>query len=402
MTDKEIDNLVKQKLSQQTFEYNDAYWQKAAALIDADRANSSKLVWLKYAFYSGVLSIFLLMGWFLLENNKTNKYEANLAKPIENNVFGIPNSAAQIAPENNNANITSSSNNTDKSIAENTKSGSKIENESQLTQKLTAESFNIGNQTTEGINAENVEEIAKSTIDETTILDGKNINLFGINLTDPSFDFKNIGFVKSPENYHHNSSISTYLNASFEVGMNSFNQTFTSNSFGYYIGGRCYFDIGKLSFNTNIHFENINQNLAARNYTNKTYDFTSITLNTSIKNQSIDYAIIGLNALYPVYKNHSLGVGFQYAQIIESHDLMSVVNLENNTVTNSNTQGYSSVLNKNDWQLTFNYQYRFAKHFAANASYVYGLNDVTKNDALATNKEDNNRGLKIGLQYIIK
>ena len=204
------------------------------------------------------------------------------------------------------------------------------------------------------------------------------------------------------QNYHKNSKVSTYLNASFEVGTNTFNKAFSSNSFGYYVGGRIYFDIGKVSFNSNLHFENINQNLASRTYTNKNYDFNSITEITSIKNKSIDYAIIGLNAMYPVYKNNSLGIGIQYAQIVQTNDLLSIYNIENNTKTNQNTNNYRSVLNKNDWQFTINYQNRFAKHLAVNVSYVFGLNDITNNQVLLNNKIDNNSGFKLGLQYIIK
>jgi hypothetical protein len=228
------------------------------------------------------------------------------------------------------------------------------------------------------------------------------LQLIGFELTNQVFDFKNINFIKSPENYHNNNKISTYLNASFEAGTNTFNKAFASNSFGYYMGGRIYFDIGKVSFNSNLHFENINQDLGARNYTNKNYDFNSITAITSIKNKSIDYAIIGLNAMYPVYKNNSLGIGIQYAQIVQTNDLISIYNVENNSKTNQNTNNYSSVLNKNDWQFTFNYQNRFAKHLAVNASYVFGLNDITNNHVLLNNKIDNNSGFKLGLQYIIK
>ena len=106
--------------------------------------------------------------------------------------------------------------------------------------------------------------------------------------------------------------------------------------------------------------------------------------------------------MYPVYKNNSLGIGIQYAQLIQTNDLMSIYNIENNAKTNQNTNNYSSVLNKNDWQFTINYQNRFAKHLAVNASYVFGLNDITNNQVLLNNKVDNNCGFKLGLQYIIK
>jgi hypothetical protein len=253
----------------------------------------------------------------------------------------------------------------------------------------------------ENSNLEN-SKLINSENEEIDLIFNKSIQLIGVDLSNPAFDFKNISFIKSPNNSHKNNSISTYLNASFEVGANTFNKSFTSNSFGYYVGGRLYFDIGKLSLNTYLHFENINQDLAARTYTNKVYDFNSITEITTIKNKSIDYAIIGFNAMYPVYKNHSLGLGIQYAQMIQTNDLLSINNLEKNTNSNKNTNDYNSVLNKNDWQLTCSYQNRFAKHFAINATYVFGLNDITKNSVLVNKSNDNNKGFKLGLQYIIK
>lgn len=400
MTDKELDNLVKQKLAQQQFEYHDAYWQKASALIDADRANSNKLAWVKYAFYIGAIGIFTLMSWFLLPNTKTNVYTQKTENVIENKNIVQPNHLEE-KKSNANLNVISTP-----ILIESTIESNHLK--AAIAQK--SNSNNFENET----NAEN-NQIAineKTDLDEEIIFNTKNeeialisnksLQLVGYELTNPVFDFKQINFIKSPENYHKNSKVSTYLNASFEVGTNTFNKAFSSNSFGYYVGGRIYFDIGKVSFNSNLHFENINQNLASRTYTNKNYDFNSITEITSIKNKSIDYAIIGLNAMYPVYKNNSLGIGIQYAQIVQTNDLLSIYNIENNTKTNQNTNNYRSVLNKNDWQFTINYQNRFAKHLAVNVSYVFGLNDITNNQVLLNNKIDNNSGFKLGLQYIIK
>lgn len=400
MTDKELDNLFKQKLAQQQFEYHDAYWQKAAALIDADRAKSNKLAWVKYAFYLGVIGIFTLISWFLLSNTKTNVLTQDTEKVIENKNIIEPNNIKD-KKSNVHSNVISAP-----SLLE-----SNIENNQikpAIAQK--SNSNNFENETNDENNQIVINE--KTDFDDSIIFNTKNeeidlmsnkpLQLIGYELANPVFDFKNINFIKSPENYHKNSNVSTYLNASFEVGTNTFNKAFASNSFGYYVGGRIYFDIGKVSFNSNLHFENINQDLGARNYTNKNYNFNSITAITSIKNKSIDYAIIGLNAMYPVYKNNSLGIGIQYAQIVQTNDLMSIYNVENNSKTNQNTNNYSSVLNKNDWQFTFNYQNRFTKHLAVNASYVFGLNDITNNQVLFNNKIDNNSGFKLGLQYIIK
>jgi len=400
MTDKELDNLVKQKLAQQQFEYNDAYWQKASALIDADRANSNKLAWVKYAFYIGAIGIFTLMSWFLLSNTKNNVYNQKTENIIENKNIVQPNHLEE-SKSNAHSNVISApsilestnENNQLKPAITQKSNSNNFENETNAENNLIAKNEKIDLEESIIFNAEN---------EENDLISNKSLKLLGFELTNPSFDFKNINFIKSPKNYHNNNKIYTYLNASFEIGTNTFNKAFASNSIGYYVGGRIYFDIGKVSFNSSLHFENINQDLAARTYTNKNYDFNSITAITTVKNKSIDYAIIGLNAMYPVYKNNSLGIGIQYAQIVQTNDLLSIYNVENYSKTNQNTNNYSSVLNKNDWQFTFNYQNRFAKHLAVNASYVFGLNDITNNQVLLNNKFDNNSGFKLGLQYIIK
>jgi hypothetical protein len=70
MTDKELDNLINNKIAQQQFEYKEAYWESAAALINIERQQIKKLVWYKRSFYSASILLFVLMGWFLISNNK--------------------------------------------------------------------------------------------------------------------------------------------------------------------------------------------------------------------------------------------------------------------------------------------------------------------------------------------
>jgi hypothetical protein len=147
-----------------------------------------------------------------------------------------------------------------------------------------------------------------------------------------------------------------------------------------------------------LHFENINQNLPARTIVNKNYDFNSNTNITEIKNQSIDYAILGLNLMYPIYRNNSIGFGIQYAFLLQSNDLFTEFNIEKNIKVSEKKNNYSSVLNGEDYQLSVNYQNRFSKHLAVNASYIFGLNKVSN----LNNSNYNNQGLKLGIQYIIK
>jgi hypothetical protein len=402
MTDNELDNLIKNKLNDQTFEYEDSYWHQAEKMIDAQRFETQKLVWYKSAFYVAVATVFALLGWFLVENNKITSPKTALNGNTENShmpQIELNSSTISSQPKasefelsinsnsiNNKENSTLVKSNNDTKIVRTAKD--KLQN----IETFLGDELSIKN---EAMTTENIVINNEVMVD---VLQGKNAQKISLNLLAPSFDFTQIDFIKSPINYKNSSKLNSYFNASLEAGTNSFNNTFSTNSFGYYVGGRLYFDIGKFSLNTNLHYENINQNLAPREIINKTYDFTSNTTKTSIKNQSIDYAIIGLNAMYPVYKNHSIGMGFQYAQLIKTNDLFTTQNLENNTLINKSTNNYSNGINKSDIQFTLNYQYRFAKHLAVNATYVYGLNDVSTNET-ANYK---NRGVKLGLQYIIK
>jgi hypothetical protein len=402
MTDNELDNLINNKLNSQTFEYEDSYWQQAEKMIDAQRFENKKLVWYKSAFYVAVATVFALLGWFLVENNKITSPKTSLNGNNENAQMPqieLNSSAISSQPKASESKLSVNSNsinNKENSILvesnNNTKTIRTAKDKLQNIETFLGEELSIKN---EAMTTENIVINNEVMVD---VLQGKNAQKISLNLLAPSFDFTQIDFIKSPINYKNSSKLNRYFNASLEAGTNSFNNTFSTNSFGYYVGGRLYIDIGKFSLNTNLHYENINQNLAPREIINKTYDFTSNTTKTSIKNQSIDYAIIGLNAMYPVYKNHSIGIGFQYARLIKTNDLFTTQNLENNTIVNKTTNNYSNGINKSDIQFTLSYQFRFTKHLAVNAAYVYGLNDVSTNET-ANYK---NRGVKLGLQYIIK
>ncbi len=405
MTDNELYNLIKNKLNNQTFEYEDSYWQQAEKMIDAQRFENKKLVWYKSAFYVAITSVFALLGWFLVENNKITSHQTAINTITENAQMlelELKSSAIYSQPKATEANKSVNSNSINSKensilVESNDKNNdTKIirtaKDKLQNIETFLGDELSIKN---EAITTENIVINNEVMVD---VLQGKNAQKISLNLLAPSFDFTQIDFIKSPINYKNSSKLNSYFNASLEAGTNSFNNTFSTNSFGYYVGGRLYFDFGKFSLNTNLHYENINQNLAPREIINKTYDFTSNTTKTVIKNQSIDYAIIGLNAMYPVYKNHSIGIGFQYARLIKTNDLFTTQNLENNTITNKSTNNYSNGINKSEIQFTLNYQFRFTKHLAVNAAYVYGLNDVSTNET-ANYK---NRGVKLGLQYIIK
>lgn len=405
MTDNELDNLIKNKLNNQAFEYQDEYWLEAEKMISNQRLETKKVIWYQSAFYAAVATIFALMGWFLIDNNKTNSIKMAVNTITETSQLVQPelkHSADYTQPKKADNNLNTASENIGTESGNNiVNSKAKINNNKTYKvakNKLQPKGFLLNSDLSnkdEVINDENITFNNEVTVG---VLESKNAQQISLNLLSPTFDFTPIDFIKSPINYKKGSNKFGYFNASLEAGTNSFNNVTAANSFGYFVGGRLYFDIGKFSINTNLHYENINQNLEARSVINKTYDFTSNTITTAIKNQSIEYAIIGLNALYPVYKNHSLGIGVQYAQLVKTSDLFTTNNLESNLITNKKTENYSSGISKNDIQFTFNYQFRFAKHLAVNAIYVYGLNEVST----INNNRYQNQGIKLGLQYIIK
>lgn len=389
MTNKELDDLIKQKLNSQTFEFDEKYWQLAALEIDKQRLKTKKMVWYKTSFYAAAIALFSLLGWFLVSNktttsntqlvNNENQHKNSITKPNTtelntNKVQPLSNqnvSTKQYVPteQNNQSNPTHNSN-----------------------LHLLADTENNTAQITDN------QYINNKSNEDYLVIDGINLKQLTNNISLPSLEFKTINFEnKTLPNTRGNKFLGTF-NAGLEAGINSFNKPLNNNSMGYYLGARLYFDLGKISFNSNLHFENINQDLAPRNIVNKTYDFTSNTEIITIKNYSLNYAILGLNASYPVYKNHSLGVGMQYAVLVQSNDLFTTHHVELNTTTNQKTQNYNSNINKTDWQFTVNYQFRFSKHIALGASYVHGLNRVSKTDATGYN----NQGIKLGLQYIIK
>ncbi|MES2654643.1 MAG: outer membrane beta-barrel protein [Bacteroidota bacterium] len=409
MTDKDLDNLVKNKLDSKEFAYEDAYWEHAEALLIAQRRVQKSAFWNKQIFYASTIALLGLLSWFLVSNKTKTTTPATLAlqeTKLPNTVI-VPEANTQAVISNTNPANPSTNNNNEHQeanqpvIAANTHNNNNVVAENN-TLKPSPIATQTANSPIENNSLLGEELVVTAPEQEENYLTQKAVNTLQVAVTDLTFENKNYTFLAKPEPAIKRSSVISQFNASAEVGVNSFNNTFASNSLGYFVGGRLYLDFGKLSFNTNLHFEQINQNTDSREYINKQYDFSSETKQTNITNQSIQYAIIGLNAMYPVYKNHSLGLGVQMAQLLQSNDKITTVNLENNTTNNVNASGYSSVLNKTDWQLSLNYQYRFTKNIALGVSYIYGLNDISKNEAFNTNKADYNKGLKLGIQYILK
>lgn len=392
MTDKELDNLINNKIAQQQFEYKEAYWESAAALINNERQQFKKLVWYKRSFYTASILLFFLMGWFLISNNK--KIELVEEKGILENKLITEN---QISTKvKSNELVTASKPKTEY------KNNKEIIESTTFLPKVKIINKNLNRNKFKEILDENISqteniEIATLPSDNESFINGLGLNFIENKLTNPTFNYTKVNIISKPIVAIKSSKIASF-NASLETGINTFNNIFDAKSIGYYVGGRLYFDINKFSFNSNLHFENINQNLPARTIINKNYDFNSNTNITEIKNQSIDYAILGLNLMYPIYRNNSIGFGIQYAFLLKSNDLFTEFNVEKNIKVSEKKSNYSSVLNGEDYQLFVNYQNRFSKHLAINASYIFGLNNVSS----LNNSNYNNQGLKLGIQYIIK
>lgn len=397
MTDKDLDNLITNKLNQQQFEFNDAYWLQAQKLINAQRLAVKKMLLLKTGFYVATLFIFGLLSWFLINGNISNKNDKIIANKISSTLnTKLENNEPKSAINNKNLKAANKSIIAEKQIetlSKNRLPQLSFTNKNKVNKNNKRATLLINNN-----NEFYNNEINTSNVNDFEILASKQPLFIDCNLVEPTFEFKKINLIKAPQYDKKNKRLNTVFNMGFEIGINSFNSVFSSNSIGYYAGTNLYFGLGKLMLIANINYENINQNLAARNYTIKTYDFTSKTTLTTVQNKSIDYAIIGINAMYPIYNNHSIGTGFQLAQMVQSNDLLTVNDFENNTAKTIRTNNYNSTINSQDLQLTFKYQYRFVKHFALGVTYVYGLNNVSKTEAL----KYNNQGLKLGIQYIIK
>lgn len=405
MTDKDLDNLIKNKLDSKEFAYKDAYWEHAEALLIAQRRVQKNASRNKQVFYASAIALLALLSWFLVDNkNQATTPAIALQETKLPNTVIVPEANNQAAISN--INPATSNNGQQESNSQPAATTTKTNNNDVPAENNVSKPIAIATTTAVTANENNTvlpeESVITAPEQEENYLTQKAVNNLQVNTTDLTFENKSYAFISKPEPAIKRSSIISQFNASAEAGINSFNNVFAGNSLGYFVGGRLYLDLGKLSFNTNLHFEQINQNTDSRNYINKQYDFSSETKQTTITNQSIQYAIIGLNAMYPVYKNHSLGLGVQMAQLLQSNDKITTVNLENNSTNSINAIGYSSVLNKTDWQLSFNYQYRFTKNIALGVSYIYGLNDITKNEAFHSNKTDYNNGFKLGVQYILK
>ena len=404
MKDEQIDELFRNKLVKKNHKFKLAYWHHLEAILIAQRGfggsagagiwGAGKMILISAAV--AVIGVGAAYTYFSDSPNKATKPQITSIAPttIANEEINT-----QAKTENSSAIETSISttNNTQKIAIEKTEKTKLLSNEVQSIQSSNSSVSNNQN------HLEELESWVPIESNWITILDSK------------SFEWKYIAVGLQSHVVSTTSSIATRpnpvkktcaigWNIALEAGANSFNQPFENTSISYFAGFRTYLHLGsRLSLFSTMHFENINQKLPQREYITTYSDFGGThSTKTTVNTTALQYGIVGLNALYQVYRNHSIGAGIQYAYLINSNDEIISYNELGKIITNKNESGYSSVFKQNDIQLCVLYQYRVSKKLASSISYVSGLSDLSDNTAFKSDLIHSNSGLKVGIQYFIK
>lgn len=210
-------------------------------------------------------------------------------------------------------------------------------------------------------------------------------------IPDSSYTEKNI-IIRPPVSY------TTPLYVSLEAGITHYNAKgiFASEQTGAYAAlNYTRFISSRIGFGGGIGFSMLKQNLN-RSYVVKEYGFGEKVSRTSIRTMELDYLEIPLKMYYNVGGRHYLHAGATFAYLLQSQDRL--VNPSEGK-QDTRTSGFTKAILPYDVQLSVGYAVSFGERFMLNASYYYGLSDVSKNNLFRSQATDRNEGYRLGVSY---
>lgn len=210
-------------------------------------------------------------------------------------------------------------------------------------------------------------------------------------IPDSSYTEKNI-IIRPPVSY------TTPLYVSLEAGITHYNAKgiFASEQTGAYAAlNYTRFISSRIGFSGGIGFSMLKQNLN-RSYVVKEYGFGEKVSRTSIRTMELDYLEIPLKMYYNVRGRHYIQAGATFAYLLQSQDRL--VNPSEGK-QDTRTSGFTKAILPYDVQLSVGYSVTFGERFMLNASYYYGLSDVSKNNLFRSQATDRNEGYRLGVSY---
>lgn len=159
----------------------------------------------------------------------------------------------------------------------------------------------------------------------------------------------------------------------------------------------------KISLSAGLQSYNI-RNIHQACYTNKKteYDFGIVTSNTVITSNNLYYVAVPFKVNYALNSGNqiSLGVNTGYAvrakNTVETYKVQED-NIQSNVTTTKNTALYQNI-NSLNMMLTLSYKTEIVPRLFLNGEFIYGVTDIFKNNKNIKNHEEP-IGFRIGFQY---
>jgi hypothetical protein len=133
------------------------------------------------------------------------------------------------------------------------------------------------------------------------------------------------------------------------------------------------------------------------------YSFSSVTTNTTLTSNTLYYAAVPIKISYIINQQNKIGLGFNVGFLVNSKNKVETYTLLdngkiNNVVTN-NTGVYKGTNTRNMLLNAF-YTTQLTNRIGVNVEFVYGISDIFDNTNTINNTE-NSVGLRLSLQYTL-
>ncbi|MFO0478758.1 MAG: hypothetical protein ACK50L_08310 [Bacteroidota bacterium] len=161
-----------------------------------------------------------------------------------------------------------------------------------------------------------------------------------------------------------------------------------------------YYFHNNLSLGLGIQYTTIS-NLSQSTFTvaRTSYDFGIEKEITSIKYLQLHYVNVPFKFGYNIGKNNIIGAGVNFSVLLTDESRYQVYNAKNAEIANKKSNGYLTGFNPYDMQVSIFYHRQLIKGFSINTEFGFGLIDVKDNAHFKNTIFERNMGCKLSLCY---
>lgn len=178
------------------------------------------------------------------------------------------------------------------------------------------------------------------------------------------------------------------------MGLNGF----AGLNYGLYINDKTTISVGTQFY----HISHINDPFYSR--TSYKYDFGANGTTTNITSNSLAYVSIPVKISYAISKQSKVGVGFNAGMLFNGKNTIETFTEQDGAKINDtrvSMPGYYEGMNQKNMMLSVFYSQKLSKRVNLNGEFVYGLSDTYSNTVTKTNTKENQKGLRLSIQYTL-